>query len=213
MRIIVWPGIVAVCIVVVAGCSSEVSDSATPGAEAPATDMKPTAQAPAETVHEPLPGAEAEPEPSADAADATAMDLYRRAQAHMQVGRKQEGYETARAAMQRFIAEGNDLAWIILESVDVGDKRIDVHFNMGPKERDATLDGIVKPLSFRVWSTGEDSTLLRTLDYENGRFNGQVLTAAIGEQRGTMHGNLGMLEPDASYDEILQKVIEIVEGM
>ncbi len=225
-----WLIALVACTLPLGACSSEQDGSPAPEVTTleettPEAGAEAGAATPPETdpASNPAPDPElqpdSEPVPESDAAEqaegdaATGMDLYRRAQALMQEGKKQEGYETAQAAMRKFIDEGDDLAWMMLESVEVGDKRIDVHFNMGPRERDTTLDGIVRPLSFRVWSAGEDSKLLRTLDYENGRFDGQVLTAAIGEQRGTVHGNLGMLEPGVPYEEIVQKVVEIVEGM
>lgn len=201
-----------------AGCTSDQDDA--PAPEAAETQPEPQPESSPTAVQPEAAGAIEAGDPGEDAdADADApggqsgMDLYRLAQAQMKAGKRQQGYETAKAAMRQFIADGDDLAWMMLESVEVGDKRIDVHFNMGPKERDPSIDGIVKPLSFRVWSVGEEPTLLRTLDYENGRFDGQVLTAAIGEQRGSVHGNLGMLELDATYEEIVRKVVEIVEGM
>lgn len=204
------------CVLAATGCSSEQTDATPTDSETAAAESKPPATVSTETQQtspESIETGEAQAGQPVVTDDTSAMGLYRKAQALMRDGRKQEGYETAQAAMQKFVADGDDLAWMMLESVEVGDKRIDVHFNMGPKERDTALDGIVKPLSFRVWSTGDETRLLRTLDYENGRFGGQVITAAIGEQRGTVHGNLGMLEPSASYEEILQKVIEIVQDM
>lgn len=216
MRNLELLAVLAACVLIATGCSSEQTDAMPPDVEAITPEPESAATGGTDTLEtapESIEAAEMEEGQPYDAGDASAMDLYRQAQALMRDGRKQEGYETAQAAMQRFIADGDDLAWMMLESVEVGEKRIDVHFNMGPKERDTTLDGIVKPLSFRVWSTGDEARLLRTLDYENGRYQGQIITAAIGEQRGTVHGNLGMLEPSASYEEILQKVIEIVQDM
>lgn len=210
---------------VVVGCSSEAEveapapgasgtageradagpDAATAETPAPASSVVPDAEPAAEDSSESIvPAGEAE-----ESADA----LAQQARALMAAGQKQEGYETAQAAMRQFEAEGISLAWIILESVDVGDKRIDVHFNMGPKERDPKAEGIIRPLSFRVWTTGEDPTIVRRLDFERGRVGGRVITAAIGEQRGSVHGNLGMLEADATYEEVLQRVVEIVEDM
>lgn len=180
-------------------------DAATVEAPAPASSAVPDAEPAAEDSSEPI-------VPEGDEAEESADALAQRAQALMAAGQKQEGYETAQAAMRRFEAEGIALVWIILESVDVGDKRIDVHFNMGPKERDPKAEGIIRPLSFRVWTTREDATIVRRLDFEQGRVGGRVITAAIGEQRGSVHGNLGMLETDATYEEVLRRVVEIVEG-
>ena len=95
-----------------------------------------------------------------------AMTLYREAQALMKDGKLATGYETAEKAMAQFIAEDFDLPWMLLESIDAGDKRVDVHFNMGERERDMPDDGIVRPLSFRIWSSGDDSQLLQVIDFE-----------------------------------------------
>jgi len=139
-----------------------------------------------------------------------AMTLYRRAQALMSEGKHDEGYETAKSAMQQFIADENDLAWLLLESIDVDGKRVDVHLNMSPQERNYPDEGIVRPLSFRIWSTGDDPELLQVIDFEISRFGGQSLTAAIGETTESGHANYGILELDTPYVEIRQKVLDLV---
>lgn len=93
---------------------------------------------------------------------------------------------------------------------DVARNNTDVHFNMSERERKMPEDGIVRPLSFRIWSGGDDSTLLQVIDFEIGRSNGQSLTAAIGEMTESGHANYGILDVDTSYKEIRQRVIELV---
>ena len=79
---------------------------------------------------------------------------YRKAQFQMKLEKYDEGYATAQKAMELFIKIGDDLAWLLLESVDLKNVAVDVHFNMGPKERNRPQMGIVRPLSFRIWSKG-----------------------------------------------------------
>ena len=112
--------------------------------------------------------------------------------------------------MAQFVAEDNDLAWMLLESITINGRRIDVHFNMGPSEREPPDNGIVKPLSFRVWSTGDDAGILEILDFEIGRFGGASMTAAIGKTDDTGHGNFGILPIDASYVVIRKAVLDVV---
>src|SRR5437867_3237804 len=63
------------------------------------------------------------------------MPYYRKAQCLMKMDRREEGFQTAKQAMGVFVKAGNDLSWMMLESVDAGNVKVDVHFNMGRKER------------------------------------------------------------------------------
>ncbi|MEM8670927.1 MAG: hypothetical protein AAGG48_25590 [Planctomycetota bacterium] len=139
-----------------------------------------------------------------------AMSLYREAQSQMKEGNRTAAYETAKKAMASFIAEGNDLPWMLLESIDTVNGRIDVHFNMGEKERRLPDDGIIRPLSFRIWSGGEEAQLLQVIDFEIGRFGGKAISAAIGEMTDSGHSNYGVLDVDADYETIRKRVIELV---
>lgn len=140
----------------------------------------------------------------------SAMSVYRRAQALMKEGRREEGYRAAQRAMQRFVEEGNDLAWMLIESIELEGKRIDVHFNMGSNER-TMADGIVRPMSFRVWdvSTGD---LVETIDFEFGVVGGKPMTAALGKETGGRHDNFGTMPVESSYEDIRAKLIELVRG-
>jgi len=139
--------------------------------------------------------------------DADAMVLYRQAQALMKAGKREEGYAVAQKAMKQFVAENRRLAWMLLESIDLDDRRVDVHFNMGPEERDPPDIGIVKPLSFRVWAKGEDRALMEIIDFEIGLFDGKPSTAALGQSRGAIHATLELLPLDASYETVRKAVI------
>ena len=112
--------------------------------------------------------------------------------------------------MELFIEKNIDLAWMLLESVDLGSVRVDVHFNMGPKERKHPEMGLVKPLSFRIWKKGEDIELLETIDFEIGMLDRKPMTAALGKMTGRSHANLEMLETDAKYEEIRKKAIALI---
>ena len=141
-----------------------------------------------------------------------AMDLSRKAQALIKEGRYDEGYQMAGEAMKMFEKENNDLAWIMLESIEIGGKRIDVHFNMGERERNFPDDGIVRPLSFRVWSKGDEANLLEVVDFEIGRMDGESLTAAIGEMTNDGHINHGIMQIDSDYETIRKRIIEHVSS-
>ncbi len=150
-------------------------------------------------------------------ADKKAMALYRQAQALMEAGQHEAGYEAAHKAMAQFIAEDDDLRWMLLETVLLEDRRIDVHFNMGPSERTLPDKGIVRPLSFHVWSTGDDARILKMYDFEIGRAGGRSITAAIGRTHDRTvdphlpdHTNFGGLPVDSSYEAIKQAVLDLV---
>src|SRR5687767_12233735 len=92
---------------------------------------------------------------------------YRKAQWLMKLEKFEEGYAAAQKAMECFVKGNVELAWMLLESVDLGHVRVDVHFNMGPKERKRPEMGIVRPLSFRIWNKpakGEELALLEVID-------------------------------------------------
>ncbi len=150
------------------------------------------------------------PPPSAQSATgpagATAADLARRAQDLMKEGKFDEGYAAAQTAMKRYTEEGDDLAWILLESIEVGDRRVAVHLNMGPRERQRPDQGIVRPLTFRVWSA-EGRQLLESIDFEYAMFDGRPITAAFGRMDAGTHLNLGMLPVDSTYTLIREAII------
>jgi len=152
-----------------------------------------------------------EKDENAEGGETDAMTMYRQAQLLMKEGREEEGYETAKKAMQQFISEDNDLAWMLLDSIGVEGGRVDVHFNMGPSERNPPDNGIIRPLSFRVWSRSGDETIREVLDFEIGRVDGEPLTAAIGKTHASGHSNYGILPVNASYEMIIQAVLKVVE--
>ena len=81
----------------------------------------------------------------------------------------------------------------------------------GRRERDPPKDGIIKPLSFRVWSKNKDPSLLAVIDFEIGRIEGKPLTAALGQEFPNAHANFGMLPVDAKYEQIRTKAIELIK--
>jgi len=139
------------------------------------------------------------------------MLSYRKAQCLMKLGRREEGYQTAKDAMALFVKKGDDLAWMLLERIDLGNVRVDVHFNMGPRERQPPEIGIIRPLSFRIWAAGEEANLLEVIDFEIGLFEGKPSTAALGQTTATGHANFGILDPNATYSTIRERTIELVK--
>lgn len=133
---------------------------------------------------------------------------YRKAQFLMKLEKREEGFKTAQAAMQLFIKAKNDLAWMMLENITIEGGHIDVHFNMGPRERKAPDIGIVKPLSFRVWS--KDGGIIGIYDFEIGMFEGKPSTAAMGQTTDKQHANFGILKTDATYEEIRAKALDVI---
>ena len=162
------------------------------------------------------PPVDEEPLPAQTQVDTTPADLelasdeakalIRRAQALMKEGKRDKGYETAEKAMSQLVTDNNNLAWLLLETFQIDDKRVDVHFNMGELEREIPDDGIVTPLSFRIVSEN-DPELSQVIDFEIGRMRGESIVAAIDE---TKFSKTTDIEIDASYETIRQRVIDIV---
>jgi len=130
------------------------------------------------------------------------MPYYRRCQYLMILGQYEEGYRAAKTAMGKFTAAQNDLSWMLIDTMDLGSHRVDVHFNMGPDERQPPEIGMTRPLSFRVWTKAPDSSLVRIIDYEVSYFDGEPATTAFGEKTPQMHLNYGIATIEMTYQEI-----------
>ena len=139
------------------------------------------------------------------------MPYYRKAQCLMRMGRSEDGYKTAQEAMKVFEKANISLAWMLLEKIDVGRVRVDIHFNMGPKERKPPTDGIVKPVSFRVWSKDKEGGLLGIIDFEIGMIDGKPETAALGQEFSEGHANFGILPAGAKYEQVRKKAVELIK--
>ncbi|CAD72549.1 MAG TPA: hypothetical protein DDX19_06795 [Rhodopirellula baltica] len=138
------------------------------------------------------------------------MLRYGKCRALFADGKEQEAIDHASITMAKFIKAEKDLAWIGLGSIETKQHRIDVHFNMGPKERAERKDGIVRPYSFRVWEKGDNPDLVHVLDFELGYSNGKVATAAIGEMTSQGHGNYGIIDPQSDFAAVKKEVLEIL---
>lgn len=129
----------------------------------------------------------------------------------MKLGKLEDGYQTAKDAMALFIKKGDDLSWMMLEQIDLGHVRVDVHFNMGPRERRLPDMGIIRPLSFRVRSKEGEADLLEVIDFEIGLFDGKPSTAALGQMTGEGHANFGILDTDSTYTKIRDRLVALVK--
>ncbi len=125
-------------------------------------------------------------------------------------GKEQEAIDHASVTMSKFILAKKDLAWIKIGSIKTKDHRIDVHFNMGPRERVKPKSGIVRPYSFRVWTLGDKPDLVQIIDFEHGYSNGKVVTAAIGETTHRGHSNYGIVDPKSDFATVKKKVLEVL---
>lgn len=135
---------------------------------------------------------------------------YKKCQALFSKGKEQEAVDYASIALEKFIKAKVDLAWLHLGTIKTGKFKIDVHFNMGPKERAEKKVGIVRPLSFRVWTIEEKPKLVRIIDFELAFFDNKLVSAAIGEMQDGSHINFGVLDEKSKFEIIKKKVIDIV---
>jgi len=136
---------------------------------------------------------------------------YRKCQALFAKGKEQEAITHAAIALTKFKAAKKELAWMGLGSIKTDKFKIDVHYNMGPKERAEKKDGIVRPYSFRVWTTDAQPKLVRILDFEFGYFDGELMSAAIGETSNGNHANFGTLDPKSDFAAVKKLVLKILE--
>lgn len=136
---------------------------------------------------------------------------YKKCQALFAMGKEQEAIDHAGVALTKFKDAKNDLAWMLLGSITTDDHKIDVHYNMGERERAEKKDGIVRPYSFRIWTKNADAKLVRILDYELAYFEGELMSAAVGEMIKDGHANLGIVDPKSNFDTIKKKVLAIIK--
>jgi hypothetical protein len=99
---------------------------------------------------------------------------------------------------------------MLLGSFKTDKYKIDVLYNMGPKERAARKEGIVRPSSFRVWTTGASPSLVRVVDFELAYFNGKIVSAAVGETSRQGRANFGILEPKSDFAAVKKKILEVI---
>lgn len=135
---------------------------------------------------------------------------YEKCRALFASGKEQEAIDHGAIALDKFIRAKDDLAWIGLGSIKTKKYRIDVHFNMGPKERAVRKDGIVRPYSFRVWELGDEPDLVHILDFEIGYSNGKAATAAIGEMTRRGHLNYGTIDPKSDFATVKKKMLDVL---
>ena len=135
---------------------------------------------------------------------------YRKCQALFAKGKQQESLDHAAVALAKFKAAGNKLAWMRLGSFSTKSYRVDVHYNMGKSERAVKKDGIVRPYSFRVWSKNKKPKLIRILDFELAYFQGDLLSAAVGETTRRGHANFGIVDPKSNFATIKKKVLKTI---
>ena len=125
-------------------------------------------------------------------------------------GKQQESINFANVMLEKFIKANDDLAGIILGAITTDKNKIDLHFNMGEKERAKVKHGVVRPYSFHVWSLHEPAPQIRTLDFEIVYIRGLPMTAAVGEMTHGMHSNFGTVETDSDFATVKAKVLSIL---
>ena len=135
---------------------------------------------------------------------------YRKCQALFAKGKEQGAVDHAAVALAKFKAAGNNLSWMLLGWIKTNGYKIDVHYNMSEHERAEKRDLIVRPYSFRVWTTNTEPKLVRILDFELAYLDGNLLSAAIGEETRNGHANFGIVDPKSDFATIKKKVLEII---
>ncbi|MEO1616675.1 MAG: hypothetical protein AAFV88_12535 [Planctomycetota bacterium] len=125
-------------------------------------------------------------------------------------GKEQAAIDHAAVALEKFKLAGDDLAWIKLGSIETDRFRVDVHFNLGPRERAEKKDGIVRPYSFRIYDKGDPPQLVQILDFEIGYYKGKASTAAIGEMIRGGHANYGIVDPKSKFSVVKKKVLNLI---
>ncbi len=132
-----------------------------------------------------------------------------RAQLLAKLTKYDDAYAAAQQAMGKFIQAKKELAWLLLDSFEAGGHKVTVHFNMGKEERQPPETGIVRPLSFRIYAR-DGKSIVDTIDFEFGYFNGKRLTAAFGQTTAEGHANFGPVKSDLPYSKIRAAAIELI---
>jgi len=130
-------------------------------------------------------------------------------------GKQQEAVDFAKVALDKFIQAKDNLAWMILGSINTDKYRVDVHYNMGRSERADRANIrllMTRPYSFRAWTREEPSQLVRIVDFEIMYGYGKPMTAAVGQTTGTGHLNYGMLDTDADFATVKAKVLSVLDA-
>jgi hypothetical protein len=136
---------------------------------------------------------------------------YRKCQALFAQGKEDEAITHAAVAFEKFKAAKSRLAWMKIGTIKTEKHRIDVHYNMGEQERGG-ISSIVRPYSFRVWTTDAEPKLVRVIDFELGYSGGKVVTGAIGETtRDGTHINYGPADEKTTFATVKQKVLAILK--
>lgn len=135
---------------------------------------------------------------------------YEKCKALFAMGKEQEAIDYASIALTKFKEAKEDLAWMMLGSITTDEYKIDVHYNMGARERAEKKNGILRPYSFRVWTKNADAQLIRILDFELAYFEDELMSAAVGEMIDDGHANLGIVDPKSDFGTIKKKVLAII---
>jgi hypothetical protein len=83
---------------------------------------------------------------------------------------------------------------------------------MGAEERMPPADGIVRPLSFRIYAQ-DRSSILHRFDFEQGYFEGKLLTGCFGQTTAEGHANLGPVDPKLPYSKIRAQATKLIARM
>lgn len=134
----------------------------------------------------------------------------RMAQCLMGLGRYDEGYQCAKAGMEKFIERNDEQAWILLGTVNCLQYRVDVRFNMGPSERHPPETGVIRPVSFWVSTKEKGSRLLGVFELRIGLTDGRPTTAVIGETTDAGYVDHVSLDPGEEFSTVMREVLDIV---
>lgn len=126
------------------------------------------------------------------------------------LSRRNEGYETAKQAMEAYIKNKENLIWMSLEYIELANGHIHVRFNMRPNERNPPDTGIIRPLSFHIFN--KDMTkVVEMIDYEVGLIDGQPRSAAFRKSGGKTYLNLDSMDKLTTYEDIRQMLLDLVK--
>lgn len=138
----------------------------------------------------------------------------RKAQLLSELKKYDESYAAAKKALECSIKAGDATQSILLETVDLGHALVEIHFNMGDRERRPPEMGIVRPVSFKVFKKGAKGAKgdqIEVIDFELGYIGGKPDTAALGQkQEGGGHANFGTMDPATAFKDVREKALELV---
>jgi hypothetical protein len=130
----------------------------------------------------------------------------------MELGRYNEGYDTAKQSKAMHIKANDNVVWLALERIELNNFIVTVGYNMTATERNPPETGITRPLTFHLFMKGS-VPIMEIFDYEVGMIDGKAASAAFRERDGKTFLNFDSAAKVSSYEIIRLIAIELIKAV